>query len=363
MTFDFHPVKLQLIKLQLNRINMEKNNEQQNLGLTLRLVGFGAFLLLVGGISYGLLRSQQSQPSPLSSSVVPEISRASDIRIYRTIQEVPNVPKGLFNYHNALPFAAIMAKGMDAAIQRSFPEFQMRYTEPRQGNPGSGAAIQMLIDGEVSIASSVRPLKDEEFQRAKERNFTLEQIPVAIDGIVFSIHPNLSVSGLSLRQVQDIYAGKITNWKEVGGPNLAIVPLTLEPKETAAPRQALGDVVDKLGRNVRIARDVTEGMRQVAATPGAVFFAGASNFAGQKLVRYLNLSRGNSKNYVAGFTPTGEANKQSFRDGSYPLTRRSFVVIRRDGSLDERAGVAYANFFLSSEGQKIIETAGLVPLY
>jgi phosphate transport system substrate-binding protein len=276
---------------------------------------------------------------------------------------VPNVPKGLFNYHNALPFAAIMAKGMDAAIARSFPEFQLRYTEPRRGNPGSGAAIQMLIDGEVSIATSSRPLEDTEFDRARERNFTLEQIPVAIDGTVFYTHPDVSIPGLSLNQAQAIYSGKITNWQELGGPNLPIVPLSLDPVATATPKQALGDVAEKLGQTVRIVRDSTEAIRIVGSTPGAIHFAGGSTIIGQKTIRILSIAKAHSNAYVSPITQPGEANQQAFRDGTYPLTRRLFVLIRRDGTFEEQAGVAYANLLLSGEGQRMIESAGFVALY
>jgi len=56
-------------------------------------------------------------------------------------------------------------------------------------------------------------------------------------------------------------------------------------------------------------------------------------------------------------------NKSAFADGSYPLTRRLFVVIKRDGRLDEQAGVAYTNMILSNEGQELVEKAGFVPLH
>jgi phosphate transport system substrate-binding protein len=55
-------------------------------------------------------------------------------------------------------------------------------------------------------------------------------------------------------------------------------------------------------------------------------------------------------------------NKTAFTDGTYPLTRRIFVVIKQDGKLDEQAGVAYANMLLSDEGQKLVEEAGFVPI-
>jgi phosphate transport system substrate-binding protein len=55
-------------------------------------------------------------------------------------------------------------------------------------------------------------------------------------------------------------------------------------------------------------------------------------------------------------------NLTDFGNDAYPITRRIFVVIKRDGKLDEQAGVAYVNMLLSDEGQQLVEQAGLVPL-
>jgi phosphate transport system substrate-binding protein len=326
--------------------------------VSIALLGLGIIPVLIGSIGYWLWR----QPEPIAKTAL-DISRAPDVRLYPTMKAVPNVPKGLFSYHSAINFAAIVAHGMHDAIEKAHPNFQLRYTEPLQGKPGSTAAIRLLLDGEVSFAQSARPLEDAEFIRAKERNVTVEQIPVAIDAIAFYTHPSVTISGLSLSQIQDIYLGKITNWKELGGPDLAIVPFSLDPKATSSPRQALGDLTEKMSSTVRIIRDHTEAIRQVGTTPGGIAFGGALNAIGQKSVRLLGLAKGNSTHYISPVTETGAVNKQAFRDGTYPLTRRAFVLIRRNGGLDEQAGVAYANLFLSGEGQRIIENAGFVPLY
>jgi phosphate transport system substrate-binding protein len=55
-------------------------------------------------------------------------------------------------------------------------------------------------------------------------------------------------------------------------------------------------------------------------------------------------------------------NEAAFADGSYPVTRRLFVILKRDGKLDEQAGVAYANLLLSDEGQALVKKAGFVPI-
>jgi phosphate transport system substrate-binding protein len=56
-------------------------------------------------------------------------------------------------------------------------------------------------------------------------------------------------------------------------------------------------------------------------------------------------------------------NYEGLEDGSYPLTRRLFVIVRKDGLVDEQAGLAYANLLLSQEGQALVEQAGFMRLY
>jgi phosphate transport system substrate-binding protein len=109
-------------------------------------------------------------------------------------------------------------------------------------------------------------------------------------------------------------------------------------------------------------RDNTTAIREVAGTPGAIGYGIQAITAGQKTIRLIGVGRGNSKNYIEPFTPEGELNKEVIRDGRYPLIQRIFVIVRADGTLDELAGVAYANLLLSKEGQQLVDTAGYVSI-
>jgi phosphate transport system substrate-binding protein len=221
----------------------------------------------------------------------------------------------------------------------------------------------MVIDKEVSFGISARPLENAETARAKERGINIHQTPIAIDAVPFYTHPGINIPGVSLSQLQDIYSGKIRNWKELGGPDLAIVPFTVDPKATSAPKQSLGDVAEKLSSTVRIVREPTEAIQKVRATPGSIAFVGGLSVIKEKSVRFLNLAKANSNNYAPLVTETGSVNTKAIREGIYPVTRRIFIITRHNGGPDEIGGIAYANLFLSEEGQRIIESAGFVPLY
>jgi ABC-type phosphate transport system substrate-binding protein len=317
---------------------------------------------LLIGIGY-LVGNNSPQTSSNTSNIPAPSSPSSGIQLYGSMKEVQNVPAGLFQYAGAVTFAALHAQTMRNAISQTYPDFRLRYKEPTQGKPGSTAGINMLLNAEVSFAQSARPLEDEEYRKAQAQNFVLEQIPVAIDGVAFYVHPSIPVSGLSIEQLQSIFLGNTTNWKQVGGPDLPIVPVSLDPKLVSMINLVLGDNKDKgLGPKVQIVRDVTAAVRKVAATPGAIGYASASEVSRQRTIHPLNLAKTGSKAYVEPVLGRNLVNVKAFQEGRYPLTRRLFVVIRRDGSLDELAGRAYANLLLSDEGQKIIEKAGFVAL-
>ncbi|MGL5079771.1 MAG: PstS family phosphate ABC transporter substrate-binding protein, partial [Waterburya sp.] len=233
--------------------------------------------------------------------------------------------------------------------------------EPLNSKPGCSTGIEMLLNSELSFAQNGRPLQDQEYAKAQSRNFTLKQIPVAIDGIVFFVNPRLPVSGLSINQLKNIFQGKITNWQEVGGPNLPIVAISQDPTVHITINSLLNNG-EQLGKNVKIVRDYTTAMRQVAATPGSISYSSAAIARGQKSIRGLGLALGESQKYVLPFTKNGQVNLEALRNGSYPLTRRLFVVVRQDGTIDEQAGITYANVLLTAEGQQIVKQAGFVPL-
>lgn len=289
-------------------------------------------------------------------------SDSSDIQSYSSMKEVPNVPEGRFNFGGSLIFASIVAQGTHKAINQAHPKFLLRYNEPIDNQPGTGKGIEMLLNGQLSFALSGRPLEDAEYKKAIERSFKLDQVAVAIDGLACYTHPDISIPGLSVDQLQAIYTGKITNWKEVGGPDLRIVPFSINTKTTALLKTLLDSKVKSVSPSVRSSRDYTVLVRDVASTPGAIGIGAAMLVATQGIVRPVALAPSNSKQYVPVVTDGHRLNLTAFQNGTYPITRFLYVIIRRDSRADERAGVAYANLLLSREGQQFVEKAGLVPI-
>ena len=93
---------------------------------------------------------------------------------------------------------------------------------------GSGVGIAALIDGTADIAQSSRKIKFMERKKIKDGGKTLNEVIVAYDALAIVVHPGNKVSNLTRAQLEAIFTGKITNWKEVGGADLKIVPYSRE---------------------------------------------------------------------------------------------------------------------------------------
>jgi phosphate transport system substrate-binding protein len=239
----------------------------------------------------------------------------------------------------------------------------------------------MLLEGQLSFAESSRPIKDSEYDVAARRNFRLKAIPVAIDGIAIAVNPDLKIEGLTIEQLKGIYTGQITNWQQVGGPDLPISPISRPPDSGGTP-ELFKEVVlgnQPFGSHVRYVGDTTTGLQRVGnslgagGVPGGIYYASASEVVGQCIVKTLPISRHQGAEFVAPYqtppvsvsncsTQPNQLNIDAIQNDIYPLTRRLFVVIKQDGGLDEAAGEAYANLLLTPEAQQLVRQAGFVPI-
>ncbi|MEC4819794.1 MAG: substrate-binding domain-containing protein [Scytonema sp. PMC 1069.18] len=286
-----------------------------------------------------------------------------DVKLYDSMKDVPNVPEGTFNYGGGTSIAALTAAGLHESMTKAHPNFNLRYTEPTDNKPGGRKGIDMLLNRQLSLTLYGGVLENDSYSTAKERGFQLKQVPVALDALVFFTHPDISISGLSVNQLRDVYKGKLTNWKQVGGPDLPIVPITRNPNDSNLLHELLGQEVNQVSPRVQFIRNTTEALRKVSSTPGGISFGGNTLIIGQQTVRPLAIAKVNSQEYVQPVIENGtRMNTTAIRNSSYPLTRRRFIVYRLDGTIDQLAGDAYVNMLLSKEGQQIVEKAGFIPV-
>ena len=189
-------------------------------------------------------------------------------------------------------------------------------------------------------------------------------MPIAIDGVVFYVNKALGIKSLSIKEIQDIYKGKITNWQELGGNDVPIVPISLEPQIDSILRLLMKTQATPLiDEEVIITRDYTSAIRKTSATPGAISYASAAILKGQQSISPIALAPDENSPAVSGLLADGSVNHAAFEKNFYPLTRLLSVVFRRDNTPSERTAVAYINLLLSQEGQEIVKRAGMIPIH
>lgn len=322
------------------------------------------------GASYWILRAAGGNLGGLLTPASPSNSAASGASA-QTFSQVQNVPNGLFNYGGSTTWAPI--RGMvDPEIQSAFPGFKLRYTDPVTGAPGSAAGIRMLLEGQMALAQSSRSVKTEEFQAAQQRGFSLKEVPVALEGIAIAVHPSLPVAGLNLNQLQGIYTGKLTNWNQVGGPNLRITPYSRQIQDGGTVEFFVANVLENQALSVRVrpVYSTTDALRKVGNDPGGIYYGSAPEVVPQCTVKPIAIARQGSTfiaPYQEPLVPSSacpaqrnQLNTEAFRNGTYPVTRQLLVVVKQNGQGEQQAGEAYANLLLTSQGQELIEKAGFV---
>ncbi|MEH1831903.1 MAG: PstS family phosphate ABC transporter substrate-binding protein [Nostoc sp.] len=287
--------------------------------------------------------------------------------------DVANLPEGTFNYGGSTTWAPIR-QDVDSVLQSLCPRFILRYTQPPSGQPGSGTGIRMLIDNQLAFSQSSRSVKAEENAEAKQKGFSLKEIPVAIDGIAIAVNLNLDIPGLTVAQLKDIYTGKISNWQQVGGPNLPITVYSRSKEAGGTVEFFVENILNKenFGANVSYVGTTTEAVRKVAASPGGIYYASAPEVVPQCMIKSLPLGRISGQfvpPYQEPFVSPSECpskrnqlNIQAFRSGDYAITRNLFVIVKQNSQTDQQAGEAYANWLLTSQSQQLIEKAGFVRL-
>ncbi|MCK4798830.1 MAG: phosphate ABC transporter substrate-binding protein [Spirochaetes bacterium] len=211
---------------------------------------------------------------------------------------------------------------------------------------GSGVGIASLIDGICDIANASRPIKEKEETIAKEKGFEPVPFIVAKDAIAVIVNTqNKEIEDLNLENLKDIYTGKITNWKEIGGADLKIVIVS---------RDSSSGTYETFNKLVLKKAKVTHGALYQASnkavltiienTKGAIGYVGLGYLSGK--VKALK---------VNGVYPS----KESVLKGDYSLQRPLFMYTRNKPS-----GVTkdFINYVLSKKGQEFVEEVGFISI-
>ncbi len=211
---------------------------------------------------------------------------------------------------------------------------------------GSGNGIKAIIDGTTDIAMSSRFIKDREVVQACTKGVYPVPFRIALDCIIPVVHPGNRISDLSLAQLKDIYQGKITNWKEVGGTNGKIVVVSRD--SSSGTFEVWREIV--MGGDRVFPRALTLAsngavVQAVAKTKGAIGYIGLA---------YLDKNIKQVK--VNGVT----GSKATVQSGQYPISRPLFMFTN---NWPEGRALDFINYVFSAKGQKLVQAVGSIPVF
>ena len=204
---------------------------------------------------------------------------------------------------------------------------------------GSGTGIECAGNGSADIGLASRALKDDETG--------LQEVTVALDGIDVIVNPASGVTDLTLDQVTDIFTGKITNWKEVGGNDLEIACVGRE--SGSGTRDGFESITGT--------KDECQLSQELTST-GAVITAVASS---DNAIGYASMSAVDDKSGVVAVTIDGVAcSEDTVLDGTYKIQRPFNFILPEDGEPSVQAQ-AFIDFATSEDAASLIRDAGAVP--
>lgn len=214
---------------------------------------------------------------------------------------------------------------------------------------GSGVGISALREGTTDIAMASRQMKFDERVKLQQAGHTAEELIVAYDALAVIVHPSNPVSRLTREQLEAIFRGKITNWKEVGGADTKIVVYSRETSSGTYEFFKESVLKNKNYMSGILSMPATGAIVQsVSQTKGAIGYVGLAYVsAGVKAVKV---------SYDAGKTYT-EPSVANAKNKTYPIVRPLFFYYE---AKSEKSVKPFIDYVLSAQGQKIVAETGFI---
>jgi phosphate transport system substrate-binding protein len=258
---------------------------------------------------------------------------------------------------------AIQNKGSDTLVNLALAWAEAyREVEPTVSvavtGGGSGTGIAALFNNTVDMANSSRDISATEEAMAAAAGFEIHEFVIAIDALAVIVHLDNPVDALTLGQIADIYTGRITNWRDVGGHDAPIILLSRE-SNSGTHVYFLEEVLrggDEENRDIFAPQTllmpssvgITSELRR---NPHAIGYEGLGyvDLAHEKVVRVAATAAGP---YVEPAVATAAA-------GTYPIARNLYIY-----TAGEPGGevARYLDWILSPAGQTIVADLGFVPV-
>ncbi len=226
---------------------------------------------------------------------------------------------------------------------------------------GSGTGIAALLNKTTDIANASRPIKAAEKKSGRESGIDIVETKVAMDALSVVVNKDSPINELTMNQLKAIYTGAINNWKDLGGPNQAIVRYSRESnsgtyvffKEHVLGNQDYAADCQNMPGTAAVTT-------AVAADPAGIGYGGVAYFLTQPSVRIINVKKEKDAPAVSPVAADGKSlDFKVVYSGEYPIARYLYCYTagKPKGALAE-----YMSWVLGTEGQKVAEELGYVPL-
>ncbi len=284
-----------------------------------------------------------NQPSNTTTTVAPTTQRVDDPS-FAWIKQLPKMDGST----STIP--------LEAGIRAALFGISHEEAEAQVIHNSTYGSYEKLLNKECDLIFTVQ-MSQKQIQNAAERGVELEQVPVAAEGFVFVVNAQNPVDTLTQQQLRDIYAGKITNWKEVGGNDAPIA--AYQRNETSGSQNYIKIFMGDTPLMEPITEFVPGSMGQLM--DAVAYYDNAENAIGYSVYAYAADMYGNGDEikfiHVDGVEPT----KATMADGSYPLLSYNYMVFNKEQPTDS-AVRKLVNWVLTDEGQTAVSNAGYVPL-
>ena len=247
-------------------------------------------------------------------------------------------------------------KGSDTCLPLSQKEAEL-FMKANSGTTvtvtggGSGVGIAALIEGTTDIAQSSRAIKFDEKQKMQEGGKTAKEVIIAYDALAIVVHPQNKVTNLTREQLEGIFTGKIKNWKEVGGDDLAVIPYARETSSGTYEFIKEYVLLNKNYMNGIMSMPATGAIIQsVSQTRGAIGYVGLAYLNAN--VKAVHVSYDKGKTFV-------EPTVANAKNNTYPIVR---PLLYYYASKSEALVKPFIDYILSTEGQKTVADIGFITI-
>ena len=210
---------------------------------------------------------------------------------------------------------------------------------------GSSVGVQAAGEKTADIGMSSRDVKSDELKKYPNLVITT----IGIDGVALIVNPSNTITSLTTTQIKDIYAGNYTNWKQVGGPDQAIVVVGRD--SASGTREFFSEKVMNKGdfTSTQLEKNSNGAVQQtIAQTPGAIGYVGLGFI--DNTVKAVKVDTNGA---------LVEPTIANILSGAYPLSRSLYMITNGQPTALAKT---YLDYILSPEGQSILAEEGFVPV-